>query len=472
MNFKKFLESKGISEADFAKKTVEEMALLQNEYNTVLQKEYEEKQQANETAVKDAQTAAEAAKTEAATAKTEAETAKAAAEAAKTEAAKVTELETALKKQGEELQKQRNTRTPENIFKEFTEENYKAKSADKNARGDKGEVFKFETKAFDSADVMTVAPVSAGVYPENGTPGLNSVLRMVYARVIGFFRPVRPVSRIMDLVSLEPLDAETLVVFNENIVGDVEITPECVEKPVVTMNHTEQQVSADPIAAIWYTTLKIRRFFAAILNRFRQNVEDLIEEKIPQVVLSYIQANASPFTPAAGIDIFVDPNDFDAVAAVAASLRKLGYMPNAVIMDSISYTKLITDKGSDGHYRLSNGGSIALVNGVLKLGSIDLAVVEDPTMPTGSFIVGDLRSSVYVGLDGTIYYFETDGRTDNASAEGESPKTGLAVNIRTHEVAQFVAVLIPNAVKSGLVYTTFAAVKELIAAEPEEPEVP
>lgn len=467
--FKDFLREKGISDEDFAKKTVEEMAQLQSEYNDVLQKEYEAKQQANETAVKDAQTAAETAKTEAATAKADAETAKTAAETAKAEAAKVVALEEALKKQGEELQKQRNSKTPENIFKEFTEENYKAKQTDKNARGDKSELFKFETKAFDSADVMTVNQVSAATYPENGTPGLNSVLRTVYARVVGFFRPVRPVSRIMDLVSLEPLDAETLIVFNENVIGSVEITPECVEKPVVTMNYTDQQVSAEPISAIWYTTLKIRRFFAAILNRFRQNVEDLIEEKIPQVVLSYIQTNASPFTPAAGIDIFVDPNDFDAVAAVAASLRKFGYLPNTVIMDSISYTKLITDKGDDGHYRLSNGGSIALINGVLKFGSFDLAIVEDPTMPTGSFIVGDLRSSVYVGLDGTIYYFETDGRTDNASAEGEAPKTGLAVNIRTHEVAQFVAVVIPDAVKSGLVYTTFDEVKELITAEPVTP---
>lgn len=457
--FKDFLREKGISDEDFAKKTVEEMAQLQSEYNDVLQKEYEAKQLANETAVKDAQSAA-------ATAKTEAENAKQDAAAAKADAAKVSNLEETLRKQGEELQKQRNGKgTPENIFKEFTEENYKAKQTDKNARGEKDELFKFETKAFDSTDVMTVNPVSAAVYPEGGTPGMNAVLRTVYSRVVGFFRPVKPISRVMDLVNINPLDAEQLIVFNENIIGDVEITPECVEKPVVTMNFTDQAVSAEPVAALWYTSLKIRRFFPNILNMFRNRVEELIEEKIPEVVLSYIQANASPFTPAAGIDVFVDPNDFDAVAAVAASLRKFGYMPNAVIMDSISYTKLITDKGTDGHYRLSNGGSIALVNGVLKFGSIELTVIEDPTIPTGSFIVGDLRSSVYVGLDGTIYYFETDGRTDNKASASEKPSTGLAVNIRTHEVAQFVATVIPNAVKAGLVYTTFDEVKELIAAE-------
>lgn len=464
--FKDFLREKGISDEDFAKKTTEEMAVLQSEYNDVLQKEFETKAEANATAVKDAQTAAEAAKTEAATAKTDAEAAKASAAEAAKAAEKIPQLEEALKKQGEVIQRNNNKNTPANLFKEFNEDKWKEKEKDKNARGDKGEMFKFETKAFDSENVMSVEPVTALVYPENGTPGMNATLRMVYARVVGFFRPVKPISRIMDLVSIEPLDAETLVVFNENVIGDVEITPECVEKPVVTMNYTEQQVSAEPVAAIWYTTLKIRRFFAALLNRFRQRVEELIEEKIPTIVMEYIQDNASPFTPAAGIDIFVAPNDFDAVAAVAASLRKFGYSPNAVVMDSISYTKMITDKGDDGHYRLSNGGSISLLNGVLKLGSIDLAVVEDPTMSTGSFLVGDLRSAVYVGLDGTIYYFETDGRTDNLpGAEDESPKTGLAVNIRTHEVAQFVAVIIPDAVKSGIVYTTFDEVKELITAE-------
>lgn len=456
--FKDFLAEKGITEEGFEALSAEETAKLEREFREINEKEVAAKVQA-------AESAASTAKTEAETAKAEAEAAKKDAEAAKQSASKVEELEKALKEQGKLIQKGNNKTTAENVFKEFTEEEWKSRQ--NSPRGEKDEMFKFETKAFDSTNVMTVDPVSADTYPTAGTPGLNSTLRALYAKVIGFFRPNRPISKIMDLVTIEPLEAETLVVFNEEVKGNVEITPECVEKPVVTINYTEQTVSAEPVAALWYTTLKIRRFFGAILNRFRINVETLISEKTPTVILEYIKANASPFTPAAGIDIFPNPSDFDAIAAVAASIRKFGYSANAVIMDPISYTRMITDKGTDGHYRLSNGGSIALLDGVLKLGSIELTVIEDPTLDAGEFIVGDLKSSVYVGLDGVIYYFETDGRTDNGAAEGEAPKTGLAVNIRTHEVAQFVATIIPDAVKAGLVYTTFEEVKELIASEDE-----
>src|SRR5690606_29108715 len=141
-------------------------------------------------------------------------------------------LDEIVKAQGEKL-KEKSINERNNPFSSFTEEAYKERSADKNARGDHDEMFRFETKAFDSESVMTVEAVSDTVYPEDGTPGLNTTLRTLYAKVVGFFVPKKPISKIMDLVSLEPLDAETLIVFNENVVGDVEVTPECVEKPVI-----------------------------------------------------------------------------------------------------------------------------------------------------------------------------------------------------------------------------------------------
>lgn len=466
MNFKKFLEKKGISEADFATKTAEEIAQLQSEYNDELQKEMNQKVEAAEKAAKEAKEAAAKAK-EGMISKEEAE--KLVSEKTREVENLKTQydaLDEIVKAQGEKL-KDNESKERTNPFASFTEEAYKERS-EAQKRGEHNEIFKFETKAFDSESVMTVEAVDSTTYPEDGTPGLNTTLRTLYAKVVGFFVPKRPISRIMDVVSLEPLDAETLIVFNENVVGDVEITPECEEKPVVSLNYEDQSASAEPVAALFYTTLKLRRFFSGIVNRLRRAVEELISAKIPAHVLTQVKANAVAFTPAAGLDDFTDPGNFEAIVAVNASLKMLGYEPNAVLMSPVAYAKMITTRTPDGVYTLQNGSSIILVDDTIKIGSQNLTIIQDPTLGPDDLLMGDFNQAVYVGLDGNYYYFETDGRTDNAATVGTAPKTGLAVNIRTHEVAKFVAVIVPNATKSGVVSTTFTDVKELIVAEEED----
>lgn len=466
MTFKEFLKKKNISDADFEKMSAEETAKLQNEFNGEVQKELNERAEKAEKTAQEAKEAAEKAK-EGMISKEDAE--KMVEEKTKeveTLKTQYQELDEIVKSQGEKL-KDKSEKERSNPFSSFTEEAYK-EALDGNKKGSQGELLKFETKAFDSESVMTVNPVSDTVYPEDGTPGLNATLRILYAKVIGFFVRKKPISKIMDLVSLEPLDAEQLIVFNEEIVGDVEVTAECEEKPVISINYDEQTVSAEPVSGLFYTTLKLRRFFGNIVNRLRKAVEQLISEKIPNHVLAYVKANAVPFTPASGLDDFVDPGNFEAIVAVNASLKMLGYEPNAVLMSPVAYAKMITTRTPDGVYTLQNGSSIILVNDNIKIGTQDLTIIQDPTLGPDDLIVGDFEQSVYVGLDGNYYYFETDGRTDNHAAVNTAPKTGLAVNIRTHEVAKFVAVVIPEAVQSGIVSTTFSDVKEVIAAEVEE----
>lgn len=470
MNFKDFLRKKNISDADFEKMSAEDTAKLQAEFNSEVQKELNDRAEKAEQAAKEAKEAAEKAK-EGMISKEDAE--KMVEEKTKEVSdlkTKYEELDGIVKEQGKKL-KDKAQHEFTSPFASFTEEAYKEVSENKK-RGDHDEMFKFETKAFESDMVMTVNPVSSSVYPSDGTPGLNATMRTLYAKVIGFFTPKKPISKIMDLVSLEPLDAEKLIVFNENVVGSVEITPECVEKPVVSINYEEQSADAQPVAALFYTTLKLRKFFSGLVNRLRNAVEQLISEKIPAYVLAHVKANASPFTPAAGLDDFVNPGKFEAIVAINASLKMLGYNPNVVMLSPVAYAKMVTTRTPDGVYTLANGSSIILVNDTIKIGSQNLSIIEDPTLGPDDVILGDFAQAVFVGLDGNYYYFETDGRTDNHATVNTAPKTGLAVNIRTHEVAKFVAVIMPDATKSGVVSTTFTDVLELITAEEEEDDTP
>lgn len=386
----------------------------------------------------------------------------------------VNNLKEIVEKQGEEiveLGKQKSNRagkTLEDAFKAVYDE-----AVVKESNGSLGEDFKtphqkqlvIETKDVVSTDVMPVDNVSAGTFPEAGATGVvgAGIIRTLYSRLIGFASPRIPYSRIMDFVDVQPLNEATLVVINEAWTGTAEVTPECALKPIVRMTFTPQEATADPVVAMWFTTTKLRRFFASLVNRMEQKFAELVNKEVPEVVLTAIRADATAFTPDPALAINENPNNYDAIGAVIATLENLGYVPNVVLVNPIDWRNMKQDKTAEGVYTLSNGQSIAILQDRIDWGGFMIQVIKDPKLEVGEFIVGDLMDTVKVGVDSQLMYMETDGRVD---AQADSATTGLARNIRTHVLEKFVAVIIPDGSKAGLVRDTFANVKTLITAEP------
>jgi len=326
----------------------------------------------------------------------------------------------------------------------------------------RGEALRIETKAFDSLNVHTVNDVSSGDYPANGTlSAVSGTYRTVYSQILGMFDVPRVYSKIMDVVSVSPLISDTLIAFNRTITSGFAITPECIEKPVSKISIAAQTVTADPVASLFYTTLHMRAFYPALVNDFVQTFRTLLSEAIPNFVMEEIRDNAIPYTPVADLE-WASPSYFEAIVAVDASLKKLGYSPNMIALSPIDYALMITETGSDRHYKLQNGSSIVLVDGTVKIGSNNLTIVEDPFLENGEFLLGDAQEAVKVGLGSDVFYFETDGVTDNQNSAPTAPATGLARNIRTHELAQFVAVMLPDGAKGALIRDTFDNVITLI----------
>lgn len=311
--------------------------------------------------------------------------------------------------------------------------------------------FSIEHKAFDATNVMTVAG------DVGGTQAVSSTYQKITAQVVGPFTKPRPSSKIMNYVSVHPLNAGQLVVFENKVVGDFAVTKECELKPFVKYQETDVTADAVMITALWCTTAKLRRFYPAIANRMQQTLEELLGEAIPNKVLEFTRTSAVAFTPIPALKVFDAPNEYDAIASVVASLKKAGYVPQTLALSPVAYAKLITNKSTDGHYVLQNGTSITLVGDVIKLGSYNINVIEDPKLEDDEFIIGDL-SYVNVGIDPQIFYLETDGRVE----EDNVVKTGLAVNIRTHELGKFLAMVIADGAKAGIVKDTFTNVKTLI----------
>jgi hypothetical protein len=327
------------------------------------------------------------------------------------------------------------------------------------------EGFSIDTaKAIASTDVMSVNTINSTDFPSAGSTGVvGAGVQTLMGRLLGYFGYRSPASKILDLVDVQPMDSATLIVINETVTGTAEITSECKLKPIVKETFVTQEKSAEPVAVMWFTTTKLRRFFPALVNRMVQKFSELVNDKLPNVVLDAVKAGASAFTPVAALAINTNPNNYDAMGAVIATIENLGFNVTAFMMNPIAWRNMKQEKNADGIYTLSNGQSVNILQNGLDWGGVYIPIIKDPTLGVDEFVTGDIFSTVKVGVDSVLMYLETDGRTD---AVATNSATGLSRNIRTHVLEKFFAVIIPDATKIGLVKDTFTNVKTLITKAP------
>ena len=343
----------------------------------------------------------------------------------------------------------------EDVFKEKYDESVSKTNDDCVVR----EGFSINTKNTVSTDVMTVGAINSTDFPTAGsTQATPGVIQSLFGKLIGYFGYRKPHSMILDLCDVQPMDNATLIAVTETVTGDAAVTAECQLNPVVKVGFNTEEKSAETVAVEWNTTTKLRRFFPALVNRMIQKFTELVNDKLPTVVLTQIKAAATAFTPNPAFQINNNPNNYDALGAVIASIENLGKFPSAIILNPIAWRNMKQEK-VNGIYTMSNGQSIAILDNSLDWGGTQIRIIKDPTIGIDEFIVGDLFDSVKVGVDSSLMYFETDGRTD----ANTSSTSGLSRNIRTHVLEKFFAVLIPTPNRIGLVKDTFSNVKTLIS---------
>lgn len=375
----------------------------------------------------------------------------------------INQLKADLLEQGKQISKlmEKNPEeNPSNIAeKSFLETYKKINSSDDGLMGIAGKgPMKFTTKDIASTSVMSINSVSSANFPANGTTGVvTSGMYGLWSKFLGIFRTNANKSKIMDLIDIDSLTESRIWALNASTVGTAAVTTECKLKPVVKMTFEDQSADAEPVAAMWFTTTKFRRFFKAITNDFRKTFGLLVTDKLPERALEVIRAGASAFTPNPLFNEDANPNNYDALGAAITSVQLVGGNVNGIVINPVAYRNMKQSKNTNGTYNLSNGNSISIIDGGLDWNGEAIPVILDNQLGFDEFIVGDF-SIVKGGVDPEVVYMETDGRTDSAT----SSVTSASKNIRTHVIEQFSAFLVPKAVKAYLVRDTFANVKTLI----------
>ena len=337
------------------------------------------------------------------------------------------------------------------VAKEFNEQYTEKMTASKDSKGLLDG--KIEIKAWTSTDTMTVTDVPSGTYPAAGTVGIMTGVMGFFSRLIPtFFRKPRPFSKILNYVTVEPTEGEVqATVISESYVGAAAVTAECALKPIVKVDFDPKTADYAYVAVFWKTSRLLLRLFAKMGYNMQVRFNELLMEALPNAVLAAVRTGGVAYTadPAFKVDT---PNNFDAIVAMISGLIKNGFVPNAIMVSPTAYGLMITSKGTDGHYNLSNGGSILIVGSTLKYGEYDIELVQDPTLAADEVIVGDL-TNVYVFVDNNVEFHQ--GYNDNDD---------MRRNIVSNVLENLVAILIPTGAETGIVKDTFANVKTLITA--------
>jgi HK97 family phage major capsid protein len=398
MNWKQFLTEKNITEAEFAEKTVEEMASLRGEYEDSRIKEL--KNEMEKAATKE--------DVDALTVKFDAflDSAK------EVNDETIKSLKDSLKAQGEELTKMKENKNnvvmsiADSIEKQLRETIKANKSDFEKLKTEKGATMSMTLKA--AGTILTST---------NLTPVGNRIARTeTDPNTIGF---VRRNPFMLDLVSVGNTNAKVcywVEMVNED--GTVAMTAEGSAKAQVDYDYVE--ASAQVRKATAY--MKASKEMLDDVDNFVSDMRDDLVERIRLFVdnqilvgdgtgenLTGIAANATPFAAGALAASVDDAQETDCLRAAIAQVVRNEFYPTACVVHPDVMAKMDLTKATDGQYIIPPFKS---ADGLVISG---VQIVSNTNVGADAFYVGDFtKYKVKVREDIDIQFgYENDDWTKN-----------------------------------------------------------
>ena len=118
-------------------------------------------------------------------------------------------------------------------------------------------------------------------------------------------------------------------------------------------------------------------------------------DRLANKLMANINSLAAAWSLPTGFNLVPDANNYDALTALAAYIESFKYTPTHVILNVVDVANMFTNKGIDGHYSLTNGGSIQLIDGgttlIINGSSIRLIKVDSNIQAVGTVTMFDVN---------------------------------------------------------------------------------
>lgn len=249
------------------------------------------------------------------------------------------------------------------------------------------------------ADVLfnLATTAASGTFANSDEANVDANILMATAFDMGFaqrlYRDATILNKIQGATPLRIGEAlKVLVPYDES--GAPLTVTEAATKPVGALKYKMEIKESTKIAITFPISEEFMNRVDYLVNElqtyFALLVTEVLEEKVFDATTGVLSYATSPTITGFSI---ATPNNYDALNATSAFMKNLKFKPDTIVMNNIDVASMFSDKGTDGHYSLSNGGSIRLIDGEsrIMIGSrvFDLIEVTTDLIAVGTFAMID-----------------------------------------------------------------------------------
>ena len=155
---------------------------------------------------------------------------------------------------------------------------------------------------------------------------------------------------IADVTTVAELEEYTTWLEEGNSEGAFAVVAEGAVKPLVSYALVRNFAKAKKVAAKYVITEEFAKFRKKALPIIQNLINDKILRDYAAILTVDLQAQSASYVGTSLDDTFVDPNDYDAIGAVAAQIETLNFFPDLLIIHPQDKWRLSLEKDSQGRY--------------------------------------------------------------------------------------------------------------------------
>lgn len=233
-------------------------------------------------------------------------------------------------------------------------------------------------------------------------------------------------------------------------------------KPLVSASLIRNHSEAFKIAGKYVVTEEFAKFFKRAYEIIRRIISQKMLRDKANILTTRLLADAASYTASALDGQYTDPTDYHAIAAVAAQIESLNFVPDMLIINPQDKWRIGMLQASDGHFFLPN---VPVVDPTGNLRILGFIVRTSNKVPVGNFLLGEsgLWEIVQEGITMRMGYGITVvGGASNGGGDVTDVQGDLDHNRFRVIIEQFLHSYLATNNEGSFVYANFNTVKALL----------
>lgn len=207
-------------------------------------------------------------------------------------------------------------------------------------------------------------------------------------------------------------------------------------KPLVSMNLVRNDSRVAKVAAKYVVTEEFAKFRKEAYSIIQRLIQQKITRDYAAILTTRLLADASPYTASALDGQYANPTDYHAIAAVAAQIESLNFMPDLLIMNPQDKWRIGMLQDLQGQFYLT----IPTTDPTGNTRMMGFTVRTSNRIPVGEFILGesglweieDEAISVRMGYGVTVTGGTSNGGGNVTDVQGDLDHNRMRVIVETY----------------------------------------